>query len=172
MTQEFLTRPANIIDAPELLGMQKSLAEYCGYDISHFGMTEDHVRGIVGGDGQAKYFVAESQTETAGMILLNRIPMGWQGNGGVYVEDLYIKPEYRHGLGVGKLLMKQACEVALEYAHPNPDNAFVRLDTSIVDNDNTLRFYRGLEMHADNLNFRLYGRAIAELADRPRNRNC
>ncbi len=161
-------RSAEINDADELAAMQSRLAEYCGYDMSHFGITPERVSKLIeDGDGAA-YYVAESRTDTsadtAGMMLCQRIAMGWRGVSGVYIEDLYVKPAFRHGRGAGKLLVAQACRLALDYAGGDTGAAYVRLDTAAEDNEPTLRFYRGLGMEADDLNFRLYGSLVSRLA--------
>lgn len=164
MNTTYTTRPAGLADSAEIAAMQRSLAEYCGYDMDHFAIDEQRVAAVIEEERQAQFFVAEADKDIAGMMLCNRIPMGWRGVSGVYVEDLFVKPAYRHGSGIGKLLIARACHLALELAGNEPDAAFVRLDTGINDNDDTLRFYRRLGMSEDNINFRLYGRAVATLA--------
>lgn len=163
----FETRPADIADVTAIAHMQHQLARYCSYPEESFHITPVHVERVLQDDTQARYFVAHPQQapdQLAGMILCSRVPLSWRGVSGVYVEDLYVRPEYRHGLGVGRLLMAQACQLAVELAADHPEAAFIRLDTSIDNNDTTLGFYRKLNMDESNLNFRLYGQAVTNLA--------
>lgn len=164
MTRDlYQIRPATAEDSKRLVGMQRELAQYCGYSDDGFHLTDEIIRSTILHDEQAHYFVAEQNEETAGMMLCHRVPLGWQGNSGVYIEDLFVRPEHRNGRGVGKLLAARACELALNYAGGNADRAFVRLDTGVMDNEDTLKFYRKLGMTEDNINFRLHGRALLNL---------
>lgn len=161
-------RQAEISDANDLAAMQWQLAEYCGYDMSHFGITPERIERLIDTDPTATYYVAESHTgasvDVAGMMLCQRLAMGWRGVSGVYIEDLFVKPEFRHGRGIGKLMVAQACRLAIDYADGDAEAAYVRLDTAAENNQPTLRFYHRLGMQADELNFRLYGAGVARLA--------
>lgn len=165
MSETFHVRLAEPNDVYEVVAMQRELAAYCGCGPEDFGITEERALAIMQQDEQAAYYVAHNDAERVGMMLCHRVPLGWRGVSGVYVEDLFVKPAYRHGLGIGRLLIGQACRIALEYANGDERAAFIRLDTGIADNDDTLRFYRKLGMSEDNINFRLYGNALRELTD-------
>lgn len=163
-------RPALLADVPEIVALQSDLADYCGTPPELFAITGDHVARIIKQDQQAYYFVADapeqsSEHQLSGMMLCHRVPLSWRGVSGVYIEDLYVRPEYRHGQGVGRLLMAQACRLAIELAGDDPQAAFIRLDTSAAeDNRLTLDFYDRLGMECDNVNYRLYGSAVHQLA--------
>lgn len=161
----FHVRMAEPDDAHELVIMQQELAAYCGYGPENFGITDEQALDIIQGNHQgAYYYVAHNTTERVGMMLCHRIPLSWRGVSGIYVEDLFVKSAYRHGLGIGRLLIGQACRIALELADGDGQAAFIRLDTAAADNDDTLHFYRKLGMSEDNINFRLYGAALRDLA--------
>ena len=164
MKQPIIVHPAESSDSLSLYAMQRSLAYYCDYDMEKFGLTEEHIKKTIETDDQAHYFIAKHFDNKLGMMLCHRIPLSWRGTSGVYVEDLYVKDRFRHGMGVGKLLIKQACKLAVEYAD-EPENAFIRLDTHLADNEDTLRFYRRLGMEEDNVNLRLAGQAVLDLAN-------
>jgi GNAT superfamily N-acetyltransferase len=79
-------------------------------------------------------------------------------NWGVYLEDLFVKPEYR-SQGVGFALLKRVAEIAVE-------RGSVRLEWSVLDwNEPALRFYKRLGARAMNdwTAMRLSGKALESL---------
>lgn len=59
----------------------------------------------------------------------------WLGRAGIYLEDLYVKPEYR-GRGIGKTLLKSLAKIAV-------DEGCGRLEWSCLDwNEPSIAFYR------------------------------
>jgi hypothetical protein len=161
----FTIRPAETDDAHEILDMQRSLANYCDYDMSEFGIELEPIRKVITSEPQSRLYIAREEYQPAGIMLCHRIPLAWSGVSGVYIEDLFVQQRYRNGSGLGKLLVAEACKLALEFADGDSERAYVRLDTSIDNNDATLGFYEhGLGMDAHNYNFRLAGAAVVELA--------
>ena len=57
-------------------------------------------------------FVMEEEKEV-GFILFFHNFSTFLGKGGIYLEDLYVKPEYR-GKGYGKALLKRLAQIAVE----------------------------------------------------------
>lgn len=57
-------------------------------------------------------FVMEEDKEVGFCLFYETLP-GYIGRGGLYVEDLFVYPEYR-GKGYGKALLKKMAEIALE----------------------------------------------------------
>jgi GNAT superfamily N-acetyltransferase len=56
---------------------------------------------------------------------------------GIYLEDLYVRPEHR-GHGFGRLLLTRLAQVCVE-------RGYGRLEWSVLDwNEPALRFYRSL----------------------------
>ena len=166
-----IVRPAVVEDAGSITRAHYELADYCGYDMSRFNLTEDKVATTINnGKSWARYLVAEGEhspeeTALAGMIYASRMPtFAWTGKPRVYVEDLYVAEQFR-GHGVGTRLLATVCRLALEYADGNPDEACVSLDTAIHNNDPTLHFYDGLGFDSHNTNLRLSGRDLKVLAD-------
>lgn len=74
---------------------------------------------------------------TAGFALWFLNYSTWQGKYGIYLEDLYIKPEYR-GKGYGKALLKNLAKICI-------DNGYGRLQWWVLDwNQPAIDFYRSL----------------------------
>jgi ribosomal protein S18 acetylase RimI-like enzyme len=165
-TEQIIVQEAVVDDAPEILDMQRKLAEHCGYHMEWFGITESIIRGVVESSTASSYYLAKRRDECVGMILCHVVPLGWSGSSGIYVEDLFVEPRFRRGLSIGRLLMGQACRRALELANGDDAAAFVRLDTSKdYHNTGTRAFYERLGMENHDANFRTYGRTLLGLAE-------
>lgn len=83
----------------------------------------------------------------------------WTGRPGLYLEDLFVNPEFR-GLGIGKALLARVAAIAVEKSCPRLQWEVLDWNTSAVD------FYAALG--ADFLdewrNVRMTGEALAKLA--------
>ncbi|HNZ62821.1 MAG TPA: GNAT family N-acetyltransferase [Bacillota bacterium] len=82
------------------------------------------------------------------------------GKAGIYLEDLYIKPEYR-GKGYGKAFLKKLAAIAVE-------RGCGRLDWQCLDwNRPSIDFYLalGAESLSDWTGYRLSGETLAALAE-------
>jgi GNAT superfamily N-acetyltransferase len=79
--------------------------------------------------------VAEVDGEVVGMAIWFLNYSTWLGTHGIYLEDLYVKPEHR-GTGVGKALLKKLAQVCVE-------NGFSRFQWWVLDwNEPAIEFYR------------------------------
>jgi len=84
----------------------------------------------------------------------------WRGRPGIFLEDLYVNPEYR-GKGIGKSLLKEIAKIAVE-------NRCERIQWQVLDwNKPSIDFYESLS--AFNLKewytYRLEGNALKKLAE-------
>ncbi len=83
------------------------------------------------------------------------------GRSGLYLEDLYIKPEYR-GYGYGKSILKKLAQIAVE-------RGCGRLEWSCLDwNQPSINFYLslGAEPMSEWTGYRLAGNTLKEMADK------
>jgi ribosomal protein S18 acetylase RimI-like enzyme len=81
------------------------------------------------------------------------------GRPGLYLEDLFVHPEFR-GLGIGKALLQKVAAIALENNCP-------RLQWEVLDwNTPAIDFYRamGAEFLDEWRNVRVTGEALTRLA--------
>lgn len=148
-------------DVPVLLGLIADLAEY-EHARAEAVATEDLLRGaLFGPDPVAHCEVAEDDSTVIGLALWYRSFSTWTGRTGLYLEDLYVRPEHR-GRGVGRALLARLARICI-------DRGWSRLEWSVLDwNEPALGFYRSIG--ADPLDewtvHRLTGSALHALATR------
>ena len=81
--------------------------------------------------------VAEAQGELVGCALWFLNFSTWRGVHGVYLEDLYVRPEHR-GAGTGRALLARLAAVCVE-------RGYGRLEWSVLDwNEPSIGFYRSI----------------------------
>jgi GNAT superfamily N-acetyltransferase len=84
----------------------------------------------------------------------------WLGKHGIYLEDLYIRPQHR-GTGLGRALLATLARECVEHDYG-------RLEWWVLDwNDPAIEFYRahGAEAMDDWTVYRVRGQALKTLAD-------
>jgi GNAT superfamily N-acetyltransferase len=103
--------------------------------------------------------------EVAGFALWFRNFFTWTAKHSIYLDDLYVRPQFR-GRGYGKALLKSLVATCVERGYP-------RLDWWVLDwNDSAIEFYRSIGAVAkdDWTVWRLTGdalRAFSEAPERP-----
>jgi GNAT superfamily N-acetyltransferase len=83
----------------------------------------------------------------------------WEGVNGIYLEDLYVRPEAR-GKGYGKALLVNLGRIAAE-------RGYARVEWSVLDwNEPSIRFYESLGARPQSgwSTYRLTGDALARVA--------
>jgi GNAT superfamily N-acetyltransferase len=106
--------------------------------------------------------IAEHEGAPAGFALYFFNYSTWMGRPGLYLEDLFVHPEFR-GLGIGKALLQKVAAIAVENNCP-------RLQWEVLDwNTPAIDFYRamGAEFLDEWRNVRVSGEALARLAGAP-----
>jgi GNAT superfamily N-acetyltransferase len=152
-------RKAIPADVPVILDFIRALAIY--------EREQDAVSATVDGllqDGFGPnpfYFclIAEEDGAPAGFALYFFNYSTWMGRPGLYLEDLFVHPEFR-GLGIGKALLQRVAAIAVENNCP-------RLQWEVLDwNTPAIDFYRamGVEFLDEWRNVRVSGDALARLA--------
>ena len=108
----------------------------------------------------AEVILAETETgQSAGFALFFHNFSTWEGKPGIYLEDLFVRPEFR-GHGFGKALLKELAVIAVE-------RGCARLEWSVLDwNEPSIQFYRalGAEPMDEWTTFRVTGEALGMLA--------
>jgi GNAT superfamily N-acetyltransferase len=106
-------RPATIRDVPLILAFIHDLAEYERDPDAVVATQQDLIRDGINA-GQVKFFVliADWDSKPAGFAFYFFNYSTWLGKPGLYLEDLFVKPEFR-GKGIGKALLAKLAQIAV-----------------------------------------------------------
>ena len=133
----FEIRYAEEKDTAVILGFIRELAEYENM-LDDVVATEDLLREWIFEKKKAEVILAVEDGKEAGFALFFHNFSTFLGRAGIYLEDLYVKPEFR-GRGYGKALLKKLAELAVE-------RGCGRLEWSCLDwNRPSIDFYLSLD---------------------------
>ena len=129
-------RVAEKNDAPIILSFIKALAAYEKMSDQVIA-DEDLLREWIFEKGKAEViFLCEGEKEVGFALFFHNFST-FVGRAGIYLEDLFVMPEYR-GRGYGKLLLKELARIAVE-------RGCGRLEWSCLDwNKPSIDFYLSL----------------------------
>lgn len=114
----------------------KGLAEYENLE-NEVVATEEILEEWIFNQKKAEVILAQADGKEAGFILFFHNFSTFLGRAGIYLEDLYVRPEFR-GSGVGKALLKKLGAITVE-------RGCGRLEWSCLDwNQKSIDFYRSL----------------------------
>ena len=108
---------------------------------------------------KAEVIFAVVDGEEVGFALFFHNFSTFLGRAGIYLEDLYVKPEYR-GRGIGKALLKKLAQITVE-------RGYGRLEWSCLDwNQPSIDFYRafGAQPMEEWKVYRLSGETLTKAA--------
>jgi GNAT superfamily N-acetyltransferase len=153
-------RDAKPADAGLIHGFIRELADY--EKLLHEVRTseDDVVRILFGPAPRAFCDIAEVGGAPVGFALWFYNLSTFEGRHGIYLEDLFVKPEARGG-GVGRALLRRLAQ----RCH---DEGLPRLEWAVLDwNAPAIAFYDGLGAAAKSewITRRLSGEALARLAE-------
>lgn len=134
---EFTLRPATSADVPIVLRCIQGLADY--ERLSHECLaTEDLLReSLFGSSPAAEVTLAFDGDTPAGFALWFRNYSTFLARPGIYLEDLFVFPEFR-GRGLGRLLLGSLARIVRE-------REYGRLEWAVLDwNVDAIRFYESL----------------------------
>ena len=157
-------RRANKADAPVVLELIKELAEYEQAPDQVEAGESELLATLFTDEPRVFCDLIEVEThgvkEVAGMALWFLNYSTWQGKHGIYLEDLYVREQYR-GRGYGKALLIHLARICR-------DEGYGRLQWWVLDwNTPAIEFYKsiGAEAMDEWTVFRVSGQALADLAD-------
>ncbi len=159
-------RPAEPGDVDEIVAMIRELAEYEREPEAAQATSEQiHDTLFTGcatpsGSPAASCLVVADGDSIAGMALWFLNFSTWRGRHGVYLEDLFVRPQYR-GRGYGKALLVALARICV-------DHDYGRLEWSVLDwNQPAIDFYRsqGAVAMDEWTVYRVSGRPLTQLAD-------
>jgi GNAT superfamily N-acetyltransferase len=153
---------ATAADVPEILGFIRALADY-EHLADQVVATEEALReSLFGARPQAEVVFACSGAERVGFALFFETYSTFLGRKGLYLEDLFVKPEQR-GRGHGKALLQFLARTAVE-------RGCGRFEWAALDwNAPAIGFYEslGAVQLLEWTTFRLTGDALLRLARSP-----
>jgi GNAT superfamily N-acetyltransferase len=132
--------PAQVTDVPVILRMIKALAEY--EQLTHeVTATEDELRHSLFGPRPAGEVVLAYAGDTPiGFALFFHNFSTFLGRHGLYLEDLFVVPEWR-GKGIGKQLFAYVASIA-------ESRKCGRMEWAVLDwNESAIAFYRRMGAH-------------------------
>lgn len=130
-----VVRPAVREDTGQILAFIRELAEY--EQLAHEAVADEAglAAQLFGGTPRAEVLIAEVDGAAAGFALFFHNFSTFVGKPGLYLEDLFVRPQYR-SLGLGKRLMARLAKIAL-------DRDCGRFEWSVLDwNTPAIDFYR------------------------------
>ncbi|MBM9620801.1 GNAT family N-acetyltransferase [Streptomyces zhihengii] len=133
-----MIRTATPADVPVIHEMVRELADY-EKALDEVRATEDDLREALFGERPAAFaHIAETdEGEVAGFALWFLNFSTWRGVHGIYLEDLYVRPDVRGG-GHGRALLTELARICVA-------RGYERLEWSVLDwNAPSIAFYESL----------------------------
>jgi len=152
-------REATPADVPQILDFIRALAAYEREPDAVKATEDDLLRDGFGPNPIFFCLMAEEDGAPAGFAFYFFSYSTWLGRPGLYLEDLFVAPEFR-GLGIGKSLLQRVAAIAVEKGCP-------RLQWEVLDwNTPAIEFYTamGAEFMDTWRNVRVSGEALHRLA--------
>ena len=153
-------RPASPEDASAIYDMIYELALYEKAP-QEVVTTPDEIRETLFGAGSnTEALICEIAGKIVGYAVFFTSYSTWLGRNGIYMEDLYISPDYR-GQGAGRAMLKQIAQYAVQ-------RRCGRLEWSVLDwNQPAIDFYLsiGALPQSEWVRYRLDGDALLRFAE-------
>jgi ribosomal protein S18 acetylase RimI-like enzyme len=136
----FTINPLTDSDIPAILSLIRELAEF--EHLSHEVVTDEALlrAALCGERPVATALLARVGDAVAGYAVYYRTFSTFVGRPGVYLEDIYVRPQFRQQ-GLGRAMLEAVAQASIALGGG-------RLEwTALHWNENALRFYRGLGAH-------------------------
>ncbi len=153
-----MIREAAPSDVPVLLELVRALAEYEKEPDAVKATATDLHAALFGATPVASCHVAESGGEVVGFALWFVTFSTWTGRPGLWLEDVFVRPQAR-GAGLGKALLQALAQVCVE-------RGYSRVEWWVLDwNAPAIGVYRslGASPQSDWTTFRVDGGALTAL---------
>lgn len=159
MSHELIIRNATEDDVPLILDFIRQLARYERLE-QEVVATEETLRATLFGNPRfAEVIIGEANGEAAGFALFFHNFSTFIGRPGIYLEDLFVRSEFR-GRGYGRALLARLAQIAKE-------RNCGRLEWAVLNwNEPAIGFYQNLGAVPMNqwTVYRLKGKELEELA--------
>jgi GNAT superfamily N-acetyltransferase len=158
INEKTLLRFAEEQDIPLVLEFIRGLAEY-EHLLDRVTAAEDDLRKHLFAEKKAETIICEYEGSSAGFALFFHNFSTFAGKPGIYIEDLFVKPEFR-GKGLGKTLLRFIARIAR-------DRDCGRLEWACLNwNEPSIAFYksRGARPLSEWTSYRVSGEELERLA--------
>lgn len=158
-----IIRTARRDEASIILKLIKDLAEYEKAPDEVEASEREIIETIFAENPKVFCDFLEVDGDIAGMAIWFLNYSTWQGKHGIYLEDLYVKPEYR-GRGYGKALLQHLANICNE-------RGYGRFQWWVLDwNSPAIEFYRslGAEAMSEWTVYRVSGEPLRRLGELPK----
>jgi len=137
MQPDFDIRPAVVEDVPVILELIRELATYERAPNEVTATEEQLVEVLFGKRPAAEVLLAFEAKSPVGFAVFFHNFSTWLGRPGLYLEDLFVKPEKR-GKGYGRALLVDLAKIAR-------DRGCGRMEWAVLNwNESAIKFYRAL----------------------------
>ena len=154
-----LIRLATEADVPQILGLIKELAEYEKAPDEVIATEKEIHESLFKQDSVTHCHIAEVDQKIVGIAIWFLNYSTWLGKEGIYLEDLYVKLEYRKK-GIGLNLMKTLAKICF-------DRGYERFQWWVLNwNESSINFYKSIgALPMDEWTvYRLSGEALKKFA--------
>ncbi len=159
-TQTISIRDANAEDAELILQFITELAIYEKAEHEVIASADDIRNNLFSENTTTQAVICMYQDKPIGFALYFLNFSTWLGKNGLYLEDLYISPQYR-GLGAGKQLLQFLAKQAVQ-------RNCGRFEWNVLTwNEPAIKFYQSAGAVAQDewVGYRLQGQALLEFAE-------
>ncbi|HEX8368815.1 MAG TPA: GNAT family N-acetyltransferase [Pyrinomonadaceae bacterium] len=156
----FRIKKAAAENVPQIIALIREFAEYENLS-DFFEVTEERLNTALFGETKvAEAIIVLQADEPLGYAIFYPNFASFRGQRGFYLEDIYIKQEFR-GKAVGKAMLKFIAKIGKE-------RGFERIDFQVLEwNAPAIKFYEKLGGARDEeeRHFRFVGESFAQLAE-------
>lgn len=155
---EFHIEPATVADVPVILKLVKGIAEYERLSDEVVATEERLRKSLFGTRPGAEVAIGSVDQEPVGFAVYFHNYSTFLGRAGLYLEDIFVMPEWRRQ-GLGRQLLAYVARVAVS-------RGCTRLEWSVLDwNEPAITFYQNLGAQAMSewTVYRMTGEALERL---------
>lgn len=153
-------RKATVEDSSLILRFVTDLAIYEKAEHEVKATELEIQESLFGSDSKTNAVICNINNEPVGFAVYFFNYSTWLAKHGLYLEDLYVSPEFR-GSGAGKALLKHLAKIALS-------KNCGRFEWSVLDwNEPAIQFYQsiGAKPQTEWVSYRLTGKSLEEFAN-------
>ena len=157
---QITVRKATVNDASLIFEFIKALAAYEKAEHEVITTVREIEENIFGSHSTTHVLICCADDKPIGLAIYFLNFSTWLGKNGLYLEDLYITPDYR-GVGAGKQLLKYLAKLAVA-------NNYGRFEWSVLDwNTPAINFYEsiGAKAQSEWIGYRLEGQSLLDFAN-------